>query len=194
MGTIPGVASGYATGPAAVIGRQPTQPAKRTNHMFAGPDHSVVHPGIFPHNPEAKALASSEEWVLFDWQSGWGTDEFEDTVADEDVFPEPWSWADDRYEARDIIIDQLALLAEAREQGTTLLRNGYQLGEHGEWAKVTNFELGTRVPLIIALPGQPASTRGTISSALVEHLDIYPTLVDVAGLPPPTDPAGDASS
>ena len=47
MGTVPGIASGYEEGPAAVVGGIPTKARKRTNHMFAGPDYSIVHPGIF---------------------------------------------------------------------------------------------------------------------------------------------------
>ena len=46
----------YAFGPAARVGdeRTPTPPRKRTNHLFAGPDYSIIHPGLFPHSPELK--------------------------------------------------------------------------------------------------------------------------------------------
>ncbi|MDD2760828.1 MAG: c-type cytochrome, partial [Methylomonas sp.] len=54
MGPIPGKASEYPQAPAAVVRGQPTRPAKRTNHMFPGPDSSVVHPGIFPINAETQ--------------------------------------------------------------------------------------------------------------------------------------------
>ena len=77
MGTEPGVPSGFATGPAARVGDRETRPRKRTNHMFAGPDYSIVHPGIFPHNTEAQELATLREWLAFDHEVGWGTDEFE---------------------------------------------------------------------------------------------------------------------
>ena len=50
MGTEPGRPSGYAVAPAARVGDVETKPRRRTNHMFPGPDHSVIHPGIFPHN------------------------------------------------------------------------------------------------------------------------------------------------
>jgi len=129
MGTEPGIASGYREEPAAMVGRVPTTPKKRTDHMFAGPDHSVVHPGIFPHSPDAQELATFEEWLAFDWKAGWGTDEFEDEVDDDMVFPERWSSVDDRYDARDILEEQLELLAQARERGTELLRRGYVLGD-----------------------------------------------------------------
>ena len=81
MSTEPGVDSGYAEAPAAVVGGKPTAPRKRTDHMFIGPDYSVVHPGIFPHNTKASELATIREWLAFDHEAGWGTDEFEDEVA-----------------------------------------------------------------------------------------------------------------
>ena len=49
----------------------------------------------------------------------------------------------------------------------------------------TNFELGTRIPLIISLPPSMHPSQGSVSAALVEELDIFPTLLEVAGLPPP---------
>ena len=129
MGTEPGVPSGYAIGPAARVGNRETRPRKRTNHMFAGPDYSIVHPGIFPHNTEAQELATLREWLTFDHQSGWGTDEFEDTVPDDFPFPPRWVEPDDRYDAADIIRDNLELLDEIAAQRLKLLQAGYQLGD-----------------------------------------------------------------
>ncbi len=129
MGVEPGIASGYRTAPAAVVGGVPTAPRKRTNHSFVGPDYSVIHPGLYPHNPDAKELATFDEWAAFDWRAGWGTDDFEDTVDDDGAFPERWASIDDRYDAREILDRQLELLGEVREQGTALLRRGYVLGD-----------------------------------------------------------------
>ena len=64
--------------------------------------------------------------------------------------------------------------------------NGYQLGEHGLWAKQTLFKGGTSVPLIISVPG---GTTG-VCSGLVEQVDIYPTLAGLAGLPLPETAQG----
>ena len=61
--------------------------------------------------------------------------------------------------------------------------HGYQLGEKGKWSKAGSlFEMGTRVPLIISAPG--ANGNGASCPRIVESLDIYPTLVELCGLPP----------
>ncbi len=61
--------------------------------------------------------------------------------------------------------------------------HGWKLGDHEEWGKHTNFEVDTRVPLIFSYPGQ--KTTGQKSNSLVEFVDVYPTLVDLCGLPKP---------
>jgi arylsulfatase A-like enzyme len=61
--------------------------------------------------------------------------------------------------------------------------HGWKLGEHNGWCKQTNYEIDTRAPLIIRAPG--AKANGRQSQALVEFVDIYPTLCDLAGLPAP---------
>ncbi len=129
MGIEPGKPSGYATGPAAVVGGKETAPRRRMNHTFAGPDYSIIHPGIFPHNVRAAELATMREWLTFDVKAGWGTDAFERSVPDGYTFPARWQFADDRYDARAIIEENLALLGEVKEQRLAVLRAGYELGE-----------------------------------------------------------------
>ena len=129
MSTEPGVNSGYDIAPAAVVGGKPTEPRKRTDHMFIGPDYSVIHPGIFPHNTAASELATIREWLAYDHEAGWGTDDFEKNRPDDYEFPERWQSADDRYDARDILSDNLALLEEADQQRRKVLQAGYQFGD-----------------------------------------------------------------
>jgi iduronate 2-sulfatase len=57
---------------------------------------------------------------------------------------------------------------------------GWSLGEHGEWAKFSNYEVSTRVPLIIHVPG--LTTQGLHTKTLVELVDVFPTLTELLNL------------
>jgi arylsulfatase A-like enzyme len=61
--------------------------------------------------------------------------------------------------------------------------HGWKLGEHDAWCKHTNVELDTNAPLILAVPGMKSAGRQT--EALVEFVDIYPTLAELCGLARP---------
>eukprot|EP00052_Salpingoeca_macrocollata_P019689 m.163765 g.163765 ORF g.163765 m.163765 type:complete len:594 (+) comp21042_c0_seq1:28-1809(+) len=56
--------------------------------------------------------------------------------------------------------------------------HGWQLGEHGEWCKHTNFELATRAPLLVRVPG--LTDGGINSTEYTEHIDLFPTLAEAA--------------
>ncbi len=129
MGKEPGKASGYDIAPAAIVGGKPTKPRRITNHMFAGPDYSVIHPGIFPHNSDAADIATIREWLTYDYKAGWGTEEFEDNIPEGYKFPPRWTSADDRYDARDILAANFKLLREIEVQRKQVLQAGYQLGD-----------------------------------------------------------------
>jgi arylsulfatase A-like enzyme len=81
-------------------------------------------------------------------------------------------------------LDDLAL----RERTIVVLwgDNGYKLGEHGSWSKNKLFEEDTRVPLIVSAPG--AGAAGTRSPALVEAVDLFPSLCELAGVGLPGQP------
>lgn len=66
--------------------------------------------------------------------------------------------------------------------------HGIKLGEHGSWGKFTNYETDIRAPLIISAPGW--KTQGKTTRALVEYVDIYPTLCEMADLKPPENLEG----
>ena len=60
--------------------------------------------------------------------------------------------------------------------------HGWHLGEMGIWGKATNYEIATRVPLLIWTPDMPKGSKGKTTKALVELVDMYPTLAELAGL------------
>ncbi len=64
--------------------------------------------------------------------------------------------------------------------------HGWHLGDMGIWGKATNYEISTRVPLMIWTPNMPTGTKGKKSNALVELVDMYPTLVELSGLETPS--------
>lgn len=61
--------------------------------------------------------------------------------------------------------------------------HGWKLGEHGSWCKMTNYEIDTKVPLIFSTP--QLKGKSIKSNRLVEFVDVYPTLCELAGIPIP---------
>jgi iduronate 2-sulfatase len=85
--------------------------------------------------------------------------------------------------------DQLGKVIEALENSryadNTIVvlwsDHGQHLGEKKHWRKQALWEESTRVPLYFSIPGQ--QSKGAQSSRVVSLLDIYPTLIDLCGLP-----------
>jgi hypothetical protein len=62
--------------------------------------------------------------------------------------------------------------------------HGWHLGDKDTWAKMTAWEAGVRIPLIVRCPWKPAAV-GKITNVLAEAVDLYPTIVALVGLPSP---------
>jgi arylsulfatase A-like enzyme len=60
--------------------------------------------------------------------------------------------------------------------------HGWSLGDHGLWAKHSSFNVANQVELLVRAPG---ILKGKVQSGLVESIDIYPTVVELAGLSNP---------
>lgn len=78
-----------------------------------------------------------------------------------------------------------ALAATGLEESTLVVfhaDHGWSLGEYGEYEKFTNWEHGTRVPLLVRAPWLPASAAGAVIDAPVELVDLLPTIADLAGV------------
>ena len=123
--------------------------------------------------------------------------EFAPNVAREPQYPTT-KWAIENKEWENIVQAYLACITFVDDQVGKLLDaldaspyadntfiflwsdHGYHLGEKGLFKKVTLWDRSTRVPLIIAGPGLP---EGQASDRVVSLLDVYPTLLDLCGLP-----------
>lgn len=83
------------------------------------------------------------------------------------------------------VLDELDRLG-LREKTIVVLwgDHGWKLGEHDAWCKHTNSENDTNAPLLLSVPGMKHA--GTRTNALVEFVDIYPTLSELAGLTLPS--------
>ncbi|MGY8696319.1 MAG: sulfatase-like hydrolase/transferase, partial [Verrucomicrobiia bacterium] len=66
--------------------------------------------------------------------------------------------------------------------------HGWHLGEHSIWGKHALFEESLRSPLIISYPG--IQNPGKLSHSMVETIDVFPTLTELAGLPKPKYASG----
>lgn len=139
----------YDFGPAAKVGKIEFEPRKLTNHMFVGPDYSVLAPELFPLHPQAireeseiddptvDGHATIRQWVEFrqylkshpEHKDTWGLDEDAISIEDEEKLPLPFGTYDDREVARQIVDENVDLLKYAEEQRLKLLKNGYKLGE-----------------------------------------------------------------
>ena len=83
------------------------------------------------------------------------------------------------------------LRSDGLEENTIVMMmsdHGYHLFDKNSFGKSTNFENGNRVPLIVKWP--QAYLKGIKTHALVELLDVYPSLCDMAGIPVPVHTQG----
>lgn len=89
--------------------------------------------------------------------------------------------------ADSIVGELLAALREKGLEDDTIVvlwgDHGFKLGDHGHWAKHSNAEIDTRIPLMLRVPG--VTKPGSRTRALVETVDIYPTLAELTGLGSP---------
>lgn len=77
----------------------------------------------------------------------------------------------------------LETLADSGLEGSTRVLytsdHGDNLGARGLWGKQTLFQEAALVPMILAGPGVP---EGTVRSAPVSHIDVFPTVLECVGV------------
>jgi iduronate 2-sulfatase len=83
-----------------------------------------------------------------------------------------------------LVLDELDRLDLAKNTIVVLWGDhGWKLGEHDAWCKHSNAENDTNGALLLSVPGM--KNAGAKATGLVEFVDIYPTLAELAGLPLP---------
>ncbi len=82
------------------------------------------------------------------------------------------------------VINELETLGLRENTMIVLMSDhGWKLGEYGAWCKHTNFELDVRVPMIISRETAYKKRKTNVATdALVENVDIFPTIADYCGL------------
>lgn len=81
------------------------------------------------------------------------------------------------------VLDELENLGLAENTIVILWGDhGWHLGEHGLWCKHCNFEKVLHTPVIVRAPGKKKNIK---SNALIEYVDVYPSLCELAGLSKP---------
>lgn len=128
MGKVPGRAEGYDTGHIAIVRGRPVGDGnqRHSNHAFYGPGYPIAHPGIFPFNPRAQRW-SIEQWLEFDYRSGWGENDWEAEHADSAEFPDTWSDQADREAARIVVRQNQRALEYKRKHRRAVMENGSRI-------------------------------------------------------------------
>ena len=140
------------------------------------PPPEEIAPPAYPNPPTGMPLAA---WHEGNFLNSWGRP-CNDTRPFRRAYYSAVSFTDSNIGKLLAEVDALKLTSETVV--AIMGDHGWQLGEMNEWRKMTNFELGVRVPLMIRTPWIPASI-GAKTPALAEAVDLFPTFMDLAGLP-----------
>jgi hypothetical protein len=131
MSTNPGLPSGFAKGPAALVNGKIVNAARPlTDHTFVGPGYPISHPGLVPFRMEESPF-TPEQWLRFNYREEWGSDAFESKAAaaapGSYTFPSDWQSSVDRRKAWGIVEENLERWKERREMRIKLLETASHL-------------------------------------------------------------------
>ncbi|MEC3908237.1 sulfatase [Tamlana sp. 2201CG12-4] len=132
-----------------------------------------------PKKPEGKTTwHDSNEFMKY---NRWGKDPNEDEAFAEEVrrhYAACVSYADAQ------VGKLIESLKETGAYENTIIilwgDHGWNLGEHAIWGKHNLFEEGIHSPLVIKYPN--IASKGSKTRAIVETVDIYPTLCELSGI------------
>ncbi len=127
MSTTPGLPSGFAEGPAAIInGKTVNDKRPLTDHTFVGPGYPISHPGLFPFRMDESPF-TPRQWLTFNYRAKWGSEAFESKAAPGYEFPAEWQNPADRKKAWVIVEENLVRWRERQQQRIKLLETASHL-------------------------------------------------------------------
>lgn len=193
-------------------GRDPSKPFflyvgfKAVHYPFTpAPRHQGRYHGKRIDYPETMAnteqnYRSQPKWVRERRFSIHGIDHMETGQFDKDPVPNfdelYWNYCETVYSLDENIGRILdAVAAQGLDQNTVIIYmsdNGFALGEHGFYDKRDAFEVSIRVPLLVYAPG--LIRPGTKIEAMVQNIDIAPTVLELCGVAPPATKPFDGRS
>ena len=154
---------------------------KKPHMPFNAPTkfYELYDPQIFKNVPRVVPHSGHEIRVFSDIPSGDAPLSDEKTLELLRAYAASTSFVDAQVGR---VLNQLDTLGVTKSTIVLLCGDhGFHLGEHGTWGKRTTYEVALRTPLIVSIPGQ--ERFGIKTEALVELVDIFPTLSDACQLP-----------
>ena len=124
----------------------------------------------YPVTKRPGSVKAAEQYVLDSMQAYYGNINLVDTMVGEIL----------------TTLDKLGLREDTLIVFTS--DHGEMLYEHNDWGKSKFYDRAVRVPLIVSWPG--VLPQGKTSEALVQMIDLYPTILDACGLPIPKSAQG----
>lgn len=189
-----------------------TPSRKRTNHMFAGPDYSIIHPAIFPHSESLRQamweydheIPGTGEYervglkhlIEFKWEAGWGDpgSAFEKAVIEnpdkEKKLPWPWNDSIARSTLREKLNQSFRLLNQINTQRHQVLRRALQFGDF----KVTRNDasgIEFALQIVNATDGHEVPTGFDAERLMYLHVTVKDRLKRVVFESGDRDPNGD---
>ncbi|KTE39781.1 hypothetical protein ATE62_08615 [Sphingopyxis sp. HIX] len=145
-----------------------------------------------PINPEGQKGAPPWALVAYEVWNYPDTKPFQPDMPQNKADELRWGYLAAVSYADDLVGRLMAALKQQGLDDNTIVvlwgDHGWKLGDHAKWSKHSTANIDIHIPLIIRAPGE--TQAGTRSKAIVETVDIYPTLAELAGLGAPTNLEG----
>ncbi|HEV7312632.1 sulfatase [Sphingopyxis sp.] len=145
-----------------------------------------------PINPEGQKGAPPWALVAYEVWNYPDTKPFQPDMPKDKADELRWGYLAAVSYADDLVGNLMAELKRSGLDDNTIVvlwgDHGWKLGDHAKWSKHSTANIDIHIPLIIRAPGE--TRAGSRTKALVETVDIYPTIAELAGLSAPANLEG----